>query len=160
MNFLWTQPQHYFQNVLIIPPITPWSAIFELTNHKVNHHLINHILFIFKYYVQKTRENGSLDLKVLKKKKHKLFWKTNMPQQTRKTEKVWTKIETIVGKHIRLFLIFFYFILFFFFFNFFLVWESLGVGVVRGVLKIVETWIITIYFEVFSVNHFIFLFFM
>ena len=89
MNFLWTQPQHYFQNVLIIPPITPWSAIFELTNHKVNHHLINHILFIFKYYVRKTRENGSLDLKVLKKRNINYFEKQiclNKPEKRKKFE--------------------------------------------------------------------------
>ena len=66
-NFLWMQLQQSFQNVLIIPPITPQSTIFGFTNHKVNYHLTNHILLIFKYYVCKTRENGSLDLKVLKK---------------------------------------------------------------------------------------------
>ena len=57
------QLQHSFQNILIIPPITPQSAIFGFIDHKVNYHLINHI---FKYYVYKTRENSSLDLKVLK----------------------------------------------------------------------------------------------
>ena len=67
-NFLWTQLKHSFQNVLIIPPITPQSAIFRFTDHKVNYHLINHILLLFKYYVYKTRENGSLDLSF--KKKH------------------------------------------------------------------------------------------
>ena len=34
--------------------------------------MINHILLIFKYYVYKTRENGSLDLKVLKRIIHKI----------------------------------------------------------------------------------------
>ena len=46
-NFLWTQLQHSFQNVLTIPPITPQSAIFGFTgftDHKVNYHWINHIL--------------------------------------------------------------------------------------------------------------------
>ena len=57
-NFLWTQLQESFQNVLIIPPITPQSAIFGFIDHKVNYHLINHILLLFKYYVYKTRENG------------------------------------------------------------------------------------------------------
>ena len=71
INFLWTQLHHSFQNVLIIPSVTPQSAIFRFTDHKVNYHLINHILLIFKYYVYKTRENGSLDLKVLKRKIHK-----------------------------------------------------------------------------------------
>ena len=67
-NFLWTQLQHNFQNVLIIPAVTRQSAIFGFSDRKVNYHLISHILFIFKCCVYKTRENGSLDLKVFKKK--------------------------------------------------------------------------------------------
>ena len=51
----------------IVPPITPQSAIFGFIDHKVNYHLINQILLIFKYYVYKTRENGSLDLKLWKR---------------------------------------------------------------------------------------------
>ena len=62
-NFLWMQLQHSFQNVLIILPVTPQSTIFGFIDHKVNDHLINHILLIFKNYVCKTRENGSLTLK-------------------------------------------------------------------------------------------------
>ena len=65
-NFLWTQ-LHSFQNVLIVPPITPQSAIFGFIDHKVNYHLINQILLIFQYYVYKTRENGSLELKLWKR---------------------------------------------------------------------------------------------
>ena len=57
------QLQHSFQNVLIILPVTPQSAIFGFIDHKVNDHLINHILLMFKNYVYKTRENGSLTLK-------------------------------------------------------------------------------------------------
>ena len=66
------QLQHSFQNLLVIPPITPQSVIFGFTDHKENYNLINHILVIFKYYVYKTRENGSLDLKVLKRNIHKI----------------------------------------------------------------------------------------
>ena len=89
-NFLWMQLQHSFQNILIIPPITPQSAIFGFIDHKVNCHLINHILLIFKYYVYETRENGSLDLKVLKRNIHKIkkYRKTNKSQQTRKKKKI------------------------------------------------------------------------
>ena len=71
-KFLWKQPQHSFQNVLIFPPITSQSAISGFTDHKVNHHLINDILLAFKYYVYKTSGNGSLDLKVLKRNIHKI----------------------------------------------------------------------------------------
>ena len=65
INFLWTHLQHSFQNGLIIPPITPRSEIFGFIDHKVNYHLINHILCTF-------REEGSLDLKVLKRNIHKI----------------------------------------------------------------------------------------
>ena len=71
-NFFWTQLQHSFQNVLIIPPITPQSTIFGFIDHKVNYHLINHILLIFKYHAYNTRKNGSLDIKVLKRNIHKI----------------------------------------------------------------------------------------
>ena len=98
MNFLWTQLQISFQNVLIIPPVTPHSTIFGFTDHKVNHNLINQILFMLKYYVYDTRENGSLDLKVLKRNIKK-YWKTKKCQQTRKMKTFWTKMETIVRKH-------------------------------------------------------------
>ena len=71
-TFPWTQLQFSFQNVLMIPPIAPHSTLFGFPDHEVNYHLINHILLIFKYYVYKTRENESLDLKVLKKNIHKI----------------------------------------------------------------------------------------
>ena len=60
-----------FYDVLIIPPITPQSAVFGFTDHKVNYHLIKQILLILKYYVYKTRENGSLNLQVLQRIIHK-----------------------------------------------------------------------------------------
>ena len=41
------------------------NFIFKFTDHKVNYRLINHKLLIFKYYVYRTRENRSLDLKIL-----------------------------------------------------------------------------------------------
>ena len=93
-NFLWTQLQHSFQNVLIIPPITPQSAIFGFTDHKLNYHLINHILLIFKYYVYKTRENSSLDLKVLKRNIHEIKniekqISLNKPEKQKKFEQKW-----------------------------------------------------------------------
>ena len=73
-NFLWTQLQRSFQNVLIVPPITPQSTIFGFIDRKVNYRLINHIILILKYYVYKTRENGWLDLNLnifLKRNIHK-----------------------------------------------------------------------------------------
>ena len=65
------QLYHSFQNKLISPLITPQSAIFEFTDHKVHYYLINHILLVFEYYVYRTRKSGTLDLKVLKTNMHK-----------------------------------------------------------------------------------------
>ena len=57
---------------------------------------------MFKYYVYKTRENGSLDLKVLKNNilKIKNIEKQISFNKPEKWEKNWTKMETIVRKHI------------------------------------------------------------
>ena len=71
-NFLQMQLQHFFQSALIIPLITPQSAIFGFIDYNVNYDLINHILLILKYYVYKARENGSIDLKILKRNIHKI----------------------------------------------------------------------------------------
>ena len=82
------------QDALIIPPITPQSIIFRFTNHKVNYHLINHILLTFKYYICKTRENGSLDLKLLKRNIHKIKnikkqISLNKPEKRKSFEQKW-----------------------------------------------------------------------
>ena len=55
---------------------------------------MNHILLIFKYYVYKTRENGSLDLKVLKRNIHKIKniekqISLNKPEKRKKFEQKW-----------------------------------------------------------------------
>ena len=83
----------------INPPITPQSAIFGFIDHKVSYHLINYILLIFKYYVYKTRENGSLDVTVLKRNIHKI---KNIEKQisfSKPEKKMLNKKETIVRKH-------------------------------------------------------------
>ena len=93
-NFPWMQLQHSFQNVLIILPVTPQSTIFGFIDHKVNDHLVNHILLIFKNYVYKTRENGSLDIKVLKRNIHKIKniekqISLNKPKKQKNFEQKW-----------------------------------------------------------------------
>ena len=100
-NFLWTQLQHPFQNVLIIPQITPQISIFGFTDHKLKYHLINHILLIFTHYAYKTRENGSVNLKVLKRNVHKIKdIEKQISLNKPKKQKHWTKMESIVRKHI------------------------------------------------------------
>ena len=60
---LWLDLAQYFQNSLVLPTLTPQTAIFgfpESTNSdcsfKKNKLLINHILLIFKLYVYRSRE--------------------------------------------------------------------------------------------------------
>ena len=94
-NFLWTQLQHSFQNVLIISSATPQGAIFGFTDHKENYHLINHtLLILFKCYVYKTRENGSLDLKNLERNIHEIKHiekqiSLNKPEKQKHFEQKW-----------------------------------------------------------------------
>ena len=54
----------------------------------------NHILLIFKYYLYKTRENGSLDFKVLKRDIHKIKniekqISLNKPEKQKNFERKW-----------------------------------------------------------------------
>ena len=60
---LWSDLVHYFQNSLVLPILTPQTAIFGFLdstnsdyNFKKNKLLINHILLIFKLYVYRSRE--------------------------------------------------------------------------------------------------------
>lgn len=77
---LWTQPRVSAQDSIMIPQNTPQSDIVGFTDHEGNYKLIKPFLLIFKYYINKARENRRLDLKVLKKplikknilKKHKI----------------------------------------------------------------------------------------
>ena len=93
-EFLWMHLQYSFQIVLIIPSFTLQSAIFGFTDHKVKYHLIDHILLIFKHYDYKTRENGSLELKVLKQNIYKIrnFEKRislSKPEKRKNLEQKW-----------------------------------------------------------------------
>ena len=54
--------------------------------------MVKHVLLIFKYYIYKTRENDSLDLKVLKRNIHKIKnfenqINLNKPEKRKKLEK-------------------------------------------------------------------------
>ena len=59
---LWSDLVHYFQNSLVLPILTPQTAIFGFLdstnsdyNFKKNKILINHILLISKLYVYRSR---------------------------------------------------------------------------------------------------------
>ena len=56
--------------------------------------MINHTPLIFKYYVYKTRENGSLDLKVFKRNIHEIKdiekqISLNKPEKRKHFEQKW-----------------------------------------------------------------------
>ena len=60
---LWSDLVHYLQNTLVLPILTPQTAIFGFLdctnsdyNFKKNKLLINHILLIFKLYLYRSRE--------------------------------------------------------------------------------------------------------
>ena len=66
---LWSDLVHYFQNSLVLPILTPQTAIFGFLdstnsdyNFKENQLLINNILLIFKLYVYRSREKQFLHI--------------------------------------------------------------------------------------------------
>ena len=66
---LWSDLVQFFQNNLILPTLTPQTAIFgflDYTNNdsifENNKCLSNHILLIFKLYVYKSREKKLLNI--------------------------------------------------------------------------------------------------
>ena len=71
---LWSDLVQYFQNNLILPILTPQTAIFgflDYTNSDSifgNKYFSNHILLIFKLYVYKFREKKLLNINNLIRK--------------------------------------------------------------------------------------------
>ena len=69
---LWSDLVHFFQNSLVLPILTPQTAIFGLLdstnsdyNLETNKLLINHILLIFKLYVYRSREKQFIHINSL-----------------------------------------------------------------------------------------------
>ena len=65
-NSLWNQLRHFLSNSLNIPLLTPQSAIFGFINQKENFLIINHLLFIFKFYIYNSRSSCKLNIEYLK----------------------------------------------------------------------------------------------
>ena len=63
---LWNQLGHFLSNSLNIPLLTPQNAIFGFINQKENFIIINHLLFIFKFYIYNSRFSSKLDIECLK----------------------------------------------------------------------------------------------
>ena len=86
-----------YKNQLFLDAITPQSTFFGFTDHKANDHLINHMLLIFKYYVYKTTQNGSVDLKDLEINIHKIKnivkqISLNKPEKRKTFEQKWKSL--------------------------------------------------------------------
>ena len=74
---LWSDLVQCFQNNLILPTLTPQTAIFGFLDYtdsifEKNKCLSNHILLIFKLYVYKSREKKLLNINNLIAKIRKL----------------------------------------------------------------------------------------
>ena len=63
---LWNQLRHFLSNSLSIPLFTPQSAIFGFISQKENFLIINHLLFIFKFYIYNSRSSSKLSIEYLK----------------------------------------------------------------------------------------------
>ena len=69
VKFLWLELVQCFQNTLILPTLTPQTAILGILDSVSNNSffennkiLINHILLIFKLYVYKSREKKFINI--------------------------------------------------------------------------------------------------
>ena len=69
VKYLWSHLVQCFQNTLILPTLTPQTAILGILNSVSNNSFfennkifINHILFIFKLYVYKSREKKFINI--------------------------------------------------------------------------------------------------
>ena len=82
---LWNQLRHFLSNSLNIPLLTPQSAIFGFINQKENFLIINHLLFIFKFYIYNSRSSSKLNIEYLKT----IIYKTrNIELEVSKTETI------------------------------------------------------------------------
>ena len=69
VKYLWSDLFQCFQNTLILPTLTPQTAIFRILDSVSNNSFfennkifINHILLMFKLHVFKLRENKSINI--------------------------------------------------------------------------------------------------
>ena len=101
---LWKQLQNALLNILVLPNLTPQSAIFGFLNIEKEHYLvINHLLLIFKLYIYKDRNCKRLNLQSLKRKIVKIYniEKSIAQKNTNKQKKFdekWKAFEQIVLK--------------------------------------------------------------
>ena len=90
-KYLWNQLHYFLSDSLNISLVTLQSAIFGLINQKENVLILNHLLFIFKFYTYNSRSSGIVNIEYLKT----IIYKTrNIKLEVRKT------ITIRIGKYI------------------------------------------------------------
>ena len=63
---LWNRLRNYLSENILIPPLTPQSAIFGFIDTNDSYLIINHLHLIFKYFIYKERASNHLDFYSLK----------------------------------------------------------------------------------------------
>ena len=63
---LWIELQLCLENKILLPSISPQSAIFGFIDINENKILLNHLLLIFKFYLYSARKTGNINIKNLK----------------------------------------------------------------------------------------------
>ena len=70
---LWPKLQELLNSEMLLPQNTPQSAFFGFPDNKENFEIINHLHFIFKYYLCKVRDTRKISLEGLKKNVIKIY---------------------------------------------------------------------------------------
>jgi len=99
---IWNNLRLYFASKIVIPLLTPQSAIFGFLGENLDENslIINHLLLIVKFYIYTARENGNLIFPVLVKKisKIKSIEENNCGNDLNKIKKFnkkWSKIKNM-----------------------------------------------------------------
>ena len=98
---LWIELQLCLENKILLPSITPQSAIFGFIDITENKILLNHLLLIFKFYLYNARKTGNINIENLKasicniKNFEREISKDN-PKKTMKYKKKWHLIPQVM----------------------------------------------------------------
>ena len=66
-NLLWYKSKKILKTKIDLPENSLQNAIFDFLNYENNSDIINHLLFIFKFYLFNSRGHKKLNLEVLTK---------------------------------------------------------------------------------------------
>ena len=72
-NLLWYKSKKILKTKIDLPENSLQNAIFDFLNYENNSDIINHLLFIFKFYLFNSRGHKKLNLEVLTKEIVKIY---------------------------------------------------------------------------------------